>query len=224
MGDIPVRGGGWAGYVCDVNLRQLLHSLVADEAAREELVRDPSAVLERAGFEGLDDDLLGTALIHYADRADPAEFDDLDELLTRFVADHGLDDLDASVVPADPAHLDDVTTLEPDHTDGDTIDTPSDDPGFGSGAAAPEGDVAPFDGVVEAANGAGTGEVAGAVAGAVAGESGDVSYVDPATQLPPQHPDDHHLDRDPHLNRDHDAGDEAVDRRADDPGDLDGFT
>lgn len=131
-----------------MNLRQLLHSLVADEAARSELARDPSAVLERAGFEGIGDDLLGTALIHYADRADPAEFDHLDELLTRFVTSSELDAPETTIDPADPVHLDEVTEIgqapDPDEDDHDGIrdheggsDEASRESGFGRGADTP---------------------------------------------------------------------------------------
>lgn len=87
-----------------MTLRRLLSSLAADDAARDELMSDPGAVLARAGFEGLGDELLGTALVHHVDTAPVDELDALVPLLERFAPIPGLarattPDPDASVAP-----------------------------------------------------------------------------------------------------------------------------
>lgn len=73
-----------------MTLRRLLHSLAADESARAEVISDPGAVLARAGFDAIDDDLLGTALVHHADTAPVDELDALVPLLERFAPVDGV--------------------------------------------------------------------------------------------------------------------------------------
>lgn len=104
MGDIPDQWVTHRQYGGIMTLRRLLHSLVADDAARAEMSADPAGVLARAGFEGLDEQLLGTALVHHVDAAPIEEAEALVPLLERF------------------APLPDHPRGTPDHADPDEVD------------------------------------------------------------------------------------------------------
>lgn len=118
-----------------MSLRQLLHSLATDEAARSEFLADPLSALALSGFEGLDEELLGTALVHHADTAPVDHLDALVPLLDRFapLPDHPRstqqtagpeDQIDADV---DPGLLfDDLGPADP--TSGPTATEPVEDP------------------------------------------------------------------------------------------------
>lgn len=146
-GTSPTADRACRGTVADVTLRELLRNLVLDETAREKFERDPSATLRDQGFEAVDPSLLGTALVHYADRAEPAEFERLQSLLDRFgpLADSdasgALDigpEREAELLDLDPtAGIDDLAVEADDAhpasaADGDDSDA---SPSFGTGSS-----------------------------------------------------------------------------------------
>lgn len=117
-----------------MTLRQLLHSLATDEAARTEFLSDPTSALARSGFDGLGEELLGTALVHHTETAPVEQLDGLVPLLDRFapLPDHPrstqeiLGPEDHLVADVDPGVLfDDLGPVDPDPAP--TATEPTDD-------------------------------------------------------------------------------------------------
>lgn len=104
-----------------MTLRRLLRSLASDGDARAEFIGDPAAVLTPAGFD-LNDDLIGTALVHHADTAPLDEINALSPLLDRFVP---LDDGDRTIADDhthDPAGAPPAPTADPESDPGRLLD------------------------------------------------------------------------------------------------------